>query len=77
MVSIVGGTAPYTYSWMFSSGDSGITPLNPTSNTTKFTAIVPCSTNYGAYYYLKVTDSLGKHGNSGLVTIQLTNVGGC
>lgn len=54
-----GGTSPYTYQWLFDSGDPSISTTAPTSNTTAFTAVLSGGDSISAYFYCKVTDHVG------------------
>lgn len=59
VVSVSGGTPPYTYSWALSLGDAAIIVLSPTAASTSFRATVPPATDYLATYTCTVTDSSG------------------
>lgn len=57
-VTVIGGTAPYSYVWTLMSGDTQIGPVNGTSSSTKFSAYLSSSgTSYAATYKCVVTDA--------------------
>jgi chitodextrinase len=58
VVTATGGAGGYTYAWQYVSGDTGITAVSPTSNSTTFTrATVSIGQTYEAYWRCRVTDA--------------------
>ena len=58
---VIGGTAPYTYAWVYITGDANITPASPTNATTSFNGtIISTDDSTSAAYACNVTDS-GAH----------------
>lgn len=54
-----GGTAPYSYSWVWVSGDSAISANSPSSATTSFAATVSTGDNFRASFRCTVMDAVG------------------
>ena len=68
----MGGTPPYTYSWINGIGDPEILATNNNSQSTTFYAAPPPSTfSYVAYYYCQVTDSTMATANSNLIPVEI------
>lgn len=57
VVTATGGTAPYTYSWAYVSGDSAIYPASPTSNSSYFSGVVYQYDILNAVWRCTVTDA--------------------
>lgn len=57
-VSVVGGTAPYTYAWTRVSGNAAISADSDTSSSTTFSGVVPRDNTYTAKFRCTVTDAL-------------------
>lgn len=58
VITATGGAGGYTYAWQYVSGDTGITAVSPTSNSTTFTrATVSIGQTYEAYWRCRVTDA--------------------
>jgi hypothetical protein len=53
----VGGVAPYTYSWAYTSGTTGYTIANPTSASTRFTRSFVVDGEYITNFTCTVTDA--------------------
>lgn len=56
-VSVLGGVAPYTYSWAFLSGSSELAAVSPSAATTTFDYSVPSAGFYSATFRCTVTDT--------------------
>lgn len=70
-VTVIGGTAPYTYLWSRVSGDAQIGPINGISASTRFSATMLAGTGYAATYKCTVTDALAASVDSNNITINL------
>jgi hypothetical protein len=68
-----GGTSPYTYKWLYVSGNRAISATSGNSRTTSFTR-TNCSagTSYAATWRCQATDAAGTVAYSGNVSITLT-----
>lgn len=70
-----GSGSGYTYSWQYVSGDTGITVVSPTSNSTRWSRTMPNQdATYSAVWRCLVTDSAGNTAYSGNVTVTFTKV---
>lgn len=74
-VTVVGGTAPLSYSWTYVDGDSDILPFNPSGTSTAFYRNdVSDSDIFSANYICTVTDAGGTSADSNFVTVNITGV---
>lgn len=74
-VTVVGGVAPFTYSWSYVDGDTGILPFNPSGSATAFYRNgVSDTDSFSANYICTVTDAGGVSANSNTVTANITGV---
>ncbi len=75
MASGVGGTAPYTYLWEQAdpgnNSGNGIIIGSPTAASTYFRKILQAGQIVTGTFVCTVTDSLGSHARSSVLTIQL------
>lgn len=60
--SATGGTAPYTWSWAFTSGDSGWTISDAASASTRFINSVPPDESRSGVFTVTGTDARGRTG---------------
>lgn len=67
-----GGTAPYTYAWSQTGGDS-MTITSPTAASTTFSKSVPDAVGYEGYFVCVVTDNVGQVAATNTVTCTLAN----
>lgn len=73
-VTVTGGTGPYTYGWVFQSGDSSISADSPGTAATSFTTSVSPGDSKIASFICTVTDSLLNTATSNAVNAQFTSV---
>lgn len=75
--NVAGGVGPFTYLWVFDTGNTTVTPDNPTSNQTSFSAALGPGQSKTASYRCQVTDT--GNGNqvvlSNAITVTLTRDG--
>ena len=69
VVTVVGGTLPYTYLWTRVSGAADIGPINGTSSSTKFSAYHAGLGSYETVYKCVVTDGAAASVDSNHITI--------
>lgn len=70
-VSVVGGTPPYTYTWTYVSGDTGIYPNSRTASATRFSRYFSSPVSETAIWMCAVTDALANTVTSNNATITL------
>lgn len=68
-----GGTAPYSYAWAYSSGDTGITPFAPTSASTTFSKSLGLGVENIASFVCTITDANGATAQT-FVSVTLNHV---
>lgn len=72
VVTVIGGTPPYTYLWTRVSGDTQVGPLNGTSSSTKFSAYIgTAGISYSAVYKCVVTDSAAVSVDSNTIDVTM------
>lgn len=64
-----GGTAPYSYSWAFTSGDSGWSITAPSAAATRFTNNVTPVDSRSGIFTVTVTDARGRTGTAAVEAI--------
>ncbi len=64
-----GGTAPYSYSWEYQSGDTGFTADSPTSNSTQWSHPLGTIGEFYGYWRCKVTDATSAVAYSETITL--------
>lgn len=69
--TVAGGTAPFTYSWEYVSGDVAISPNTPAAVATTFGATVAEVSPVSAMFRLRVTDANGAVAVSDPVLVEL------
>ncbi len=71
VVTATGGAGGYTYAWEYVSGDTGITVVAPTSNSTTWSrASVSLAVTYTAYWRCRVRDAANAIVYTGNVTVE-------
>jgi hypothetical protein len=75
VVSVSGGSGPFTYSWAFSSGGTGITITSPSSPSTTFSASLTGGSTASGIATCTVTDYFADTTTVNL-PISITNTGG-
>lgn len=73
-VSVSGGVPPYTYNWVYVSGDA-LTITDPTASVTSFSASVVAGGFKSAVFKCTVTDAAGVSADSPDVQVDLENTG--
>lgn len=66
-----GGTGPFTYLWVYYTGDPHMAPTAGTSATTSFSENLFANSTTSAQYFCRVTDSTSAVVNTNLVTATL------
>lgn len=72
IVTVTGGTPPYTYSWSRVSGSSSVTAVSPSSYSSYFQGIVSPGSTLSAVFKCTVTDAASTVVDTANVTINLT-----
>jgi len=73
-VTAAGGTAPYTYSWVRTSGSTSITATSSTAATTTFTgSSLASGSTYSAVFTCTVTDAAAAT-KTAVVSVEITRV---
>lgn len=71
MCSGSGGTAPYSYLWLYVSGDNLTEPVNDSSSTGNWTRVVPSITVKTSTWRCQVIDSTSASANSSNVAVSI------